>query len=80
MIHYDGSVQHIEEIPAEIKNLYKTVWEISQKSLIDLAIARAPYIDQSQSLNIYMADPNYSKMTSMHFYAWEKGLKTGKIL
>jgi ribonucleotide reductase alpha subunit len=48
--------------------------------LIDLAIARAPYIDQSQSLNIYMADPNYSKMTSMHFYAWEKGLKTGKIL
>lgn len=57
--------------------LYKTVWEIPQKKLIDLAIARAPFIDQSQSLNIHLSDPNYSKMTSMHFYSWKKGLKTG---
>lgn len=60
-----------------MKNLYKTVWEISQKKIIDLALSRAPYIDQSQSLNIHLSDPNFSKITSMHFYAWRMGLKTG---
>jgi ribonucleotide reductase alpha subunit len=60
-----------------LKNLYKTVWEISQKKIIDLAISRAPYIDQSQSLNIHLPDPNFSKITSMHFYTWKSGLKTG---
>lgn len=60
-----------------MKQLYKTVWEISQKKIIDLALSRAPYIDQSQSLNIHLSDPNFSKITSMHFYAWKNGLKTG---
>ena len=60
-----------------MKNLYKTVWEISQKKIINLAIGRAPFIDQSQSLNIHLSDPNYSKLSSMHFYSWKNGLKTG---
>jgi ribonucleotide reductase alpha subunit len=60
-----------------MKNLYKTVWEISQKKIINLAIGRAPYIDQSQSLNIHMPDPNFAKLSSMHFYSWKNGLKTG---
>ncbi len=60
-----------------MKKLYKTVWEISQKQIINLAIGRGKYIDQSQSLNIHIPDPNYSKLTSMHFYAWKNGLKTG---
>lgn len=73
----NGSVQNIPGIPQDIKDLYKTVWEISQKQIINLAVGRSPFIDQSQSLNIHLADANYSKMCSMHFYAWEKGLKTG---
>lgn len=72
-----GSVQRIPQIPEEIKSIYKTVWEISQKSIIDMAADRGAYIDQSQSLNIHIADPNYGKLTSMHFYGWKKGLKTG---
>lgn len=77
IITNDGSVQNIKEIPDFIKSLYKTAWEISQKTIIDMAVDRAPYVDQSQSLNIYMANPNFSKLTSMHFYGWNKGLKTG---
>ncbi|XP_018651820.1 putative ribonucleoside-diphosphate reductase, alpha subunit [Schistosoma mansoni] len=72
-----GSIQHIDGIPKELKPLYKTVWEISQKKIIDMAAGRAPFIDQSQSLNLHLAQPNYGKITSMHFYAWRKGLKTG---
>lgn len=73
----NGSVQPIKNIPDQIKRLYKTVWEIPQKVMIDLSVGRAPYICQSQSLNLYQADPNFAKMTSMHFYAWKNGLKTG---
>jgi len=73
----NGSVQDIHELPKDLKQLYKTVWEIRQKALIDLAVARSPYIDQSQSLNLYLGEPSYGKLTSMHFYAWKKGLKTG---
>ena len=77
LLGHNGSIQKIRNIPQHIKDLYKTVWEIPQKSLIELAIQRGPYICQSQSLNLYMPDPNYSKMTSMHFYGWKNGLKTG---
>ena len=77
LIASKGSVQNIAEIPAEIKELYKTVWEISQKAIIDMSADRGAYICQSQSLNIHIQDPNFGKMTSMHFYAWKKGLKTG---
>ncbi len=72
-----GSVQNVKEIPQDIKELYKTVWEIKQKAIIDQAADRGAFICQSQSLNIHMAEPTKAKMTSMHFYAWEKGLKTG---
>uniref|UniRef100_A0A915IPV3 Ribonucleotide reductase large subunit domain-containing protein n=1 Tax=Romanomermis culicivorax TaxID=13658 RepID=A0A915IPV3_ROMCU len=72
-----GSVQNIQEIPHNLKDLYKTVWEIKQKIIIDMAADRGAFIDQSQSLNIYVAEPNYSTLTSMHFYGWKKGLKTG---
>ena len=61
----------------DLKNLYKTVWEIKQKDIIDMAADRGAFIDQSQSLNIFIQDPNFAKLTSMHFYAWKKGLKTG---
>lgn len=77
LIAAKGSVQNIPEIPADIKELYKTVWEISQKAIIDMSADRGAYICQSQSLNIHIQDPNFGKMTSMHFYAWKKGLKTG---
>jgi ribonucleoside-diphosphate reductase alpha subunit len=77
LIAAKGSVQDIPEIPANIKELYKTVWEISQKTIIDMSADRGAYICQSQSLNIHIQDPNFGKMTSMHFYAWKKGLKTG---
>ncbi len=70
-------MQKIKEIPDILKQLYKTVWEMSQKKIIDLALARAPFIDQSQSLNVHLSDPNFSKITSMHFYSWKNGLKTG---
>jgi ribonucleoside-diphosphate reductase alpha chain len=77
LIEANGSVQGIPEIPQNIKDLYKTVWEISQKTIIDMAADRGAYICQSQSMNIHIQDPNFGKMTSMHFYAWKKGLKTG---
>ncbi|NQZ77179.1 MAG: ribonucleoside-diphosphate reductase subunit alpha, partial [Ekhidna sp.] len=73
----NGSIQNIAEIPADIKERYKTVWEISQKAIIDMSADRGAYICQSQSLNIHLQDANFGKMTSMHFYAWKKGLKTG---
>jgi ribonucleoside-diphosphate reductase alpha subunit len=77
LIATNGSVQAIPEIPQNIKDIYKTVWEISQKSIIDMSADRGAYICQSQSLNIHLKDPNFGKLTSMHFYAWKKGLKTG---
>jgi len=77
IIAHNGSIQNIEEMPEDLKALYKTVWEISQRSIIDMAADRGPYICQSQSLNIHISDPNFGKLTSMHFYAWKKGLKTG---
>lgn len=77
LVAANGSVQNIPEVPADIKALYKTVWEISQKTLIDMAADRGAFIDQSQSFNVHIADPNFAKLTSMHFYAWKKGLKTG---
>ena len=73
----NGSVQHIDVIPQELKDLYKTVWEMSMKDIIDMSRQRGYFIDQSQSLNLFMQDANYSKLTSMHFYAWKSGLKTG---
>lgn len=73
----DGSIQKIEEIPKEIRDLYKTVWEIKQKVLIDQAKERGRYICQSQSMNLFVEDPDLKKLTSMHFYAWSSGLKTG---
>jgi ribonucleoside-diphosphate reductase alpha chain len=72
-----GSVQNIDIIPQNIKNIYKTVWEISMKDLINLSADRARFIDHTQSLNLFIANPNFSKLTSMHFYGWKKGLKTG---
>ncbi|MFP4089106.1 MAG: ribonucleoside-diphosphate reductase subunit alpha [Cyclobacteriaceae bacterium] len=77
LISENGSVQNIDEIPQHLKDLYKTTWEISQKVIIEMAADRGAYICQSQSLNIHMQDPNFGKLTSMHFYAWKKGLKTG---
>jgi ribonucleoside-diphosphate reductase alpha chain len=73
----NGSVQNIEEVPQNLKDLYKTAWEISQKAIIEQAADRGAYICQSQSLNIFMENANFGKLTSMHFYGWEKGLKTG---
>lgn len=77
IISNNGSIQALPNIPDEIKALYKTVWEISQKHIIDMASDRAAFIDQSQSLNIHIKDPTMGKLTSMHFYGWKKGLKTG---
>lgn len=77
LIAANGSVQNIEEVPDNLKALYKTVWEIKQRAIIDMASDRGAYIDQSQSLNLFIPDPNYAKLSSMHFYAWKKGLKTG---
>jgi len=77
MISHGGSIQNIDGIPDDIKALYKTVWEISQKTVIKMAADRGAFIDQSQSLNVHIAEPNYGKLTSMHFYAWKLGLKTG---
>jgi ribonucleoside-diphosphate reductase alpha chain len=73
----NGSIQHIDVIPQDLKDLYKTVWEMSMKDIIDMSRQRGYFIDQSQSLNLFMQDANYSKLTSMHFYAWKSGLKTG---
>ena len=77
IIAANGSVQHIDEIPQDIKEIYKTVWEIKQRHLIDMAADRGAYICQSQSLNLFVEKPTTAKLTSMHFYAWKKGLKTG---
>jgi ribonucleoside-diphosphate reductase alpha chain len=77
IIANNGSVQHIEAIPQEIRDKYKTVWEISMRDLIDMAADRGAFICQSQSLNLWLEDPTYNSLTSMHFYSWKKGLKTG---
>merc|ERR1712063_124536 len=77
LIAHNGSVQNIEEIPQDIKELYKTVWEIKQRAVLDMAGDRGAYIDQSQSLNIHMIDATTAKLSSMHFYGWKLGLKTG---
>ncbi len=77
IIAANGSVQGIAEIPANIKELYKTVWEIKQRTIIDMAADRGAFIDQSQSLNLFIQDANFAKMSSAHFYSWKKGLKTG---
>jgi ribonucleoside-diphosphate reductase alpha chain len=77
IIARNGSVQGIDQIPESIQKLYKTSWEIKQKTHIDMAVARGAFICQSQSLNLFVADPNYAKLTSMHFYSWKQGLKTG---
>lgn len=77
MIANNGSIQSIPSIPQHLKDLYRTVWEISQKNIIKMAADRGAYVDQSQSLNVHIAQPNYGKLTSMHFYGWKSGLKTG---
>ncbi len=77
LMRANGSIQNLEGIPADLKELYKTVWELSMKDIIDMSRHRGYFIDQSQSLNLFMEDPDYSKLTSMHFYAWKSGLKTG---
>ncbi len=77
LMRANGSVQNIKGIPEDIKELYKTVWELSMKDIIDMSRQRGYFIDQSQSLNLFMENANYSKLTSMHFYAWKSGLKTG---
>ena len=73
----DGSIQHIQDIPDLMKMRYKTIWEIKQRKIIDMAIDRGKYICQSQSLNLFLESPDVSTLTSMHFYSWSKGLKTG---
>ena len=73
----DGSIQNIPNIPNDVKEIYKTVWETSQKIVIDMAADRSPYIDQTQSMNLWLAQPTFPKVGSMHMYAWKKGLKTG---
>jgi ribonucleoside-diphosphate reductase alpha chain len=77
IMRHNGSVQNIAQVPADLKELYKTVWEMSMKDIIDMSRQRGYFIDQSQSLNLFMQDANYAKLTSMHFYAWKSGLKTG---
>jgi len=77
IIANNGSIQDLPEIPGELRELYKTAWEIPQKTLINMSRDRAPFICQSQSLNLFVADPSFSKVSSMHMYAWKKGLKTG---
>ena len=76
LVAANGSVQELD-IPMSLKALYKTVWEIKQRSIVDMAADRGAFIDQSQSLNVHMSDPNFGKLTSLHFYAWKAGLKTG---
>jgi ribonucleoside-diphosphate reductase alpha chain len=77
LIANNGSVQDIRRVPQHLKDLYKTAWEISQKTIIDMSADRGAFICQSQSLNLFIQNPNFGKLTSMHFYAWKKGLKTG---
>merc|ERR1712083_818236 len=76
LIAHNGSVQHLE-LPSDLKELYKTVWEIKQRIVLDMAAARGVYIDQSQSLNSHMVDATTAKLSSMHFHGWQLGLKTG---
>jgi len=75
--YYEGSIQQIDSIPKNIKDIYRTVWEIPQMSLIEMSADRAPFIDQSQSLNIFIDTPSFAKLNTCLFYSWEKGLKTG---
>jgi ribonucleoside-diphosphate reductase alpha chain len=75
-----GSIQHISEIPAELRDLYRTAWELPQRALIDMAAARSPYIDQSASLNLFMESPTIGKLSSMYAYVWKKGIKTSYYL
>eukprot|EP00475_Leptophrys_vorax_P043595 TRINITY_DN8448_c0_g2_i1.p1 TRINITY_DN8448_c0_g2~~TRINITY_DN8448_c0_g2_i1.p1 ORF type:complete len:249 (+),score=14.00 TRINITY_DN8448_c0_g2_i1:76-747(+) len=77
VVFQGGSVQDVEEIPAKLKDVYKTVWEVKQRAVVDMAADRGAFIDQSQSLNIHMDTPTFGKLTSLHFYTWTKGLKTG---
>ena len=77
IIAHNGSVQAIPEIHDDLKLLYRTSWELKQRALIDMAADRGAFIDQSQSFNVFVQDPNYGKLSSMHFYGWKKGLKTG---
>ncbi len=77
IIKNNGSLQNVEGVPQEVRERYKTVWEISMKIVIDMAADRAAYICQSQSMNLWLANPDYGNLTKMHFYAWTKGLKTG---
>jgi ribonucleotide reductase alpha subunit len=77
IITHDGSIQNINEIPQFIKEKYKTAWEIKQKNIIDMSVDRGKYICQSQSLNLYIESPTFKTISSMHFYSWKKGLKTG---
>ncbi|KAG0170663.1 Ribonucleoside-diphosphate reductase large subunit [Apophysomyces sp. BC1015] len=77
IIAHNGSIQQVPTIPDDLKKLYKTVWELSQRVIIDMAADRAAFIDQSQSMNLFAGEPTFGKLTSMHFYAWKKGLKTG---
>ena len=77
IIAHNGSVQSIPEIPSDVKAIYKTVWEISQKRVLDLAADRGAFICQSQSLNVHLQSPTLGQLTSMHFYGWKRGLKTG---
>merc|ERR1712083_496841 len=76
LIAHNGSVQHLD-LPTDLKELYKTVWEIKQRNVLDMAADRGAYIDQSQSLNIHMVDATQAKLSSMHFHGWQSGLKTG---
>jgi ribonucleoside-diphosphate reductase alpha chain len=77
IIANNGSIQSLPHIPSDLRELYKTAWEIPQKTIIQLAADRAPFICQSQSLNLFLSEPTYAKISSMHFYAWRLGLKTG---
>ncbi|CAG9321193.1 unnamed protein product [Blepharisma stoltei] len=77
IIANNGSVQELHEISADLRKLYKTIWEVPQRTLIDMAITRMPFIDQSQSLNVFISEPSFGKLTSLHFYCWKRGLKTG---
>jgi len=72
-----GSVQGVPGVPEDVQRLYKTAWELSQKSVIDMAADRGAFVCQSQSMNLFVAEPTFKKLSSMHFYAWKKGLKTG---
>jgi len=77
LIAHNGSVQNIAEIPDDLKKLYRTVWEIPQRAIIDMSADRGAFIDQSQSLNLHVSNPTFPKLTSMHFHSWRRGLKTG---